>query len=147
MYRNLGHKLKTIAKIEFWVILAASAGAGAWLLFFAEMGLEFAGALLMVLSPLLGWLCSLLLYVLGHLVENSDMRTDMALRRFQQMSNSQRTPQQPPAYPQEQPAYAGAQPAQPYAPEQGAQEAPAQPSPYYGGSPYAQPGASPYYDR
>ena len=32
MYRNLGHKLKTIAKIEFWVILAASAGAGAWLL-------------------------------------------------------------------------------------------------------------------
>ena len=92
MYLNLGSKLKRIAKVLFIVLLAAVELAGL-LAIAAPVG--FAGGiaasartflgvgrivLAMILAPGILWLLSVPLFILGHIVENSDIRTDLAVR-------------------------------------------------------------------
>ena len=85
MYTNLGAKLKTIAKVVFWALTAAAEICcvlmlarvlpGAW------YSLDVAGTLLvMALAPAVVWLLTVPLYAFGHLIENSDIRTDLAVR-------------------------------------------------------------------
>ena len=85
MYTNLGAKLKTIAKVVFWVLVAAVEICGvlmlARVLHGAWFSLDVAGTLLvMALAPAAAWLLTIPLYAFGHLIENSDIRTDLAVR-------------------------------------------------------------------
>ncbi len=87
MYMNLGHKLKVIARVAFWVLLALIEAAGALILvgiaagrYEAEPVRLAAVIAAMVLGPALSWLFSVPLYALGHMMENSDIRTDIAIR-------------------------------------------------------------------
>ena len=84
MYRNLGNKLKVIAKVFRWVLFAALEALGAITLFtsYPEMGRALAATAIMALAPLLAWISSLGFYALGHVVENSDIRTDLAIRQY-----------------------------------------------------------------
>lgn len=91
MYRNLGHKIKLIAKVCRWVLFGLLEAAGlAGLVISGVYGgsisMALAGTAVMALGPLLAWLSSLLLYTLGHLVENSDIRTDLAVRQYKLMT-------------------------------------------------------------
>ena len=85
MYTNIGAKLKTIAKVVFWVLVAAVEICGvlmlARVLHGAWFSLDVAGTLLvMALAPAAAWLLTIPLYAFGHLIENSDIRTDLAVR-------------------------------------------------------------------
>ena len=85
MYTNIGAKLKTIAKVVFWVLVAAAEICGvlmlARVLHGAWFSLDVAGTLLvMALAPAAAWLLTIPLYAFGHLIENSDIRTDLAVR-------------------------------------------------------------------
>lgn len=87
MYRNLGNKLKVIAKVFRWVLFGALEALGAITLFtsYPEMGRALAATAIMALAPLLAWISSLGFYALGHVVENSDIRTDLAIRQYAAM--------------------------------------------------------------
>jgi len=84
MYRNLGHKIKTIAKVLRWVSFAAMEAVGAFTLLYNNPDFQRAllGAAIMALAPLLAWILSLTIYSIGHVVENSDIRTDLAIRQY-----------------------------------------------------------------
>ena len=88
MYRNLGHKIKLIAKVCRWVLFALLelAGAAGLIMSRGTRSMAIGGAAVMALGPLVAWLCTLLVYTLGHLVENSDIRTDLAVRQYKMMS-------------------------------------------------------------
>ena len=132
MYRNLGRKLKIIARVCFWVLLVGGVGFGLWALIWGPHGLEIPAALGMAAMPLVAWLLSLGLYTLGQMVENSDIRTDLLLRLNQTQGG---------AYAVQLPGQTAAQPQpRPQQPVYG-QPAPDTAQDYY----YAQPGADPYY--
>ncbi len=87
MYLNIGHKLKVISKVAFWVLLAAFEIAGVVLvirMLNGSMSVNFFSMLSttagMLLAPAIAWLFSIPLYVLGHMMENSEIRTDLAVR-------------------------------------------------------------------
>ncbi len=137
MYRNPGHKIMLIAKVWRWVLFGALEAVGLAGLITAAGGLwqMIAAAALMAAAPLLAWLSSLLLYAAGHLVENSDIRTDLAVRGFRAMSAA------PAAFPQGTPP-AGFAPGAQANPEYYAA------APGYTGTPYPVEGTdSPYYGR
>ncbi|MCR4887476.1 MAG: hypothetical protein K5919_11235 [Clostridiales bacterium] len=115
MYRNLGHKIKTIAKVLRWVNFAAGEAVGAIMLLYNNPDFQRAliGAAIMALAPLLGWILSLIIYTIGHLVENSDIRTDLAIRQYAALRSAG------PAAPKAAPVQ-GADAAQQSAPQQSA---------------------------
>ncbi len=84
MYRNLGNKLKVIAKVFRWVLFGALEALGVIVLFtnYPDMGRALAATAIMALAPLLAWISSLPFYAIGHMVENSDIRTDLAIRQY-----------------------------------------------------------------
>ena len=112
MYRNLGHKIKIIAKVLRWVSFAAMEAVGAFTLLYNNPDFQRAliGAAIMALAPLLAWIVSLTIYSIGHVVENSDIRTDLAIRQYVALRSAG------PAAPKAAPAQ-GAD-----APQQGAQQ-------------------------
>ena len=148
MYTNVGAKLKTIAKVVFWVLVAAVEICGVLMLARVLPGawfsLDVAGTLLvMALAPAAAWLLTILLYALGHLIENSDIRTDLAvrtaaaqglIRRESVVPGDDRAERRAP-----QQAYAGAAP-QPYVrPTRPQYAAPMPPQQPYAAAPQARP--------
>lgn len=122
MYRNLGNKLKVIAKVFRWVLFAAMEAAGLYMLFFdaPQTNQALIATCIMALAPLVAWISSLPFYAIGHMVENSDIRTDLAIRQYAAMRAAA-----PKAAAPAQEAPAQETPAQ----EAPAQEAPAQEPP------------------
>ncbi|MBR5344913.1 MAG: hypothetical protein IK127_03735 [Clostridia bacterium] len=85
MYLNIGAKLKMIAKVVFWVLTVAVEIFGVLLVTRVIPGAWFSldvfGTLLvMALAPAVFWLLTVVLYAAGHLIENSEIRTDLAVR-------------------------------------------------------------------
>jgi len=115
MYRNLGHKIKAIAKVLRWVSFAAMEAVGAITLLYNNPDFQRAliGAAIMALAPLLAWIVSLTIYSIGHVVENSDIRTDLAIRQYAALRSTG------PAAPKAAPVQ-GADAAQQSAPQQSA---------------------------
>lgn len=65
MYDNIGGKLKTLAKVQFWIAAIASAITGIVMLV-SEMVL---GLLFLFGVPVIAWIATWLLYGFGELVE------------------------------------------------------------------------------
>ena len=87
MYKNLGYTIKSIARIGFWVLLAAVEIAGVIQIVrnfsyqYAFPSMLLSTLAVMAVAPGVLWLMSLALYTIGQMVENSDIRTDLAIKQ------------------------------------------------------------------
>ncbi|MGN0776854.1 MAG: hypothetical protein ACI4MM_09295 [Candidatus Ventricola sp.] len=81
MFTNIGTKIKTTAKVFAWVGIILSVLAGVAL----TMSAGFIGGIwVAIVGSLLSWVGSLALYGFGELVENSDIRTNLAVKADRQ---------------------------------------------------------------
>ena len=71
LYGNIGKKIKLLAKVSavlvtlmFFIIGAVVIGSS-----YGDGGLILLGVLFMILSPIVGWLSSLIIYAFGELVD------------------------------------------------------------------------------
>ena len=80
MFDNIGSKIKTLAKVVCWIGIIGSIIAGIAMI--ATMGSVgvLSGLLTIVLGALLSWAGSFVLYGFGKMVENSDIRTELAVK-------------------------------------------------------------------
>ena len=100
MFSNIGNKLKTAAKILLWAGIAVSAIGGIAMIasgsaFRSVNPMILPGLITMIGGALLAWISALGLYGFGELVENSDIRTNIAakqdMEREQEKKNADRT--------------------------------------------------------
>ena len=77
MFKNIGKKIKLLAKILCWLqIIAYMATA----VFFMVMDQILLGFVILVVGFLVAWIGSFLLYGFGELVDNSTIQTKMMLK-------------------------------------------------------------------
>ena len=87
MFNNIGRKIKTLAKVLCWLGIIASVISGIAMVLTgvdAELGGAAAvvgGIVMMVVGSLVSWIGSFCMYGFGQLVENSDIRTRVALQQ------------------------------------------------------------------
>ena len=80
MFDNIGSKIKTLAKVVCWIGIIGSIIAGiAMIATLGEVGV-LSGPLTIVLGALLSQVGSFVLYGFGEMVENSDIRTELAVK-------------------------------------------------------------------
>ena len=80
MFDNIGSKIKTLAKVVCWIGIIGSIIAGiAMIATLGEVGV-LSGLLTIVLGALLSWVGLFVLYGFGEMVENSDIRTELAVK-------------------------------------------------------------------
>lgn len=79
MFVNIGNKIKTLARIICWIGIVVSVISGIVMLA-TSANLIPAGILTLVLGSLLSWVGSFILYGFGEMVENSDIRTELAVK-------------------------------------------------------------------
>jgi len=74
MYKNIGKKIKTLAKVLAWIgiMLSVLFGLALILLDEGETQTTVAGVFYILLGPVISWLGSLMMYGFGQLVDNSD---------------------------------------------------------------------------
>ena len=80
MFDNIGSKIKTLAKVVCWIGIIGSIIAGMAMI--ATMGSVgvLSGLLTIVLGAMISWVGSFVLYGFGEMVENSDIRTELAVK-------------------------------------------------------------------
>ena len=92
MFDNVGAKLKNCAQIACWAGIVLSIISGVVLIASGDDSMVFTGILTMVVGSLGSWIGSLCVYGFGELVENSDIRTNIAakqeLEREQEKKNA-----------------------------------------------------------
>ena len=102
MFNNIGRKIKTLAKVLCWLGIIASVISGIVMVltgvafnrasvvrgYSATVDSELGGAaavvggiVMMVVGSLVSWIGSFCMYGFGQLVENSDIRTRVALQQ------------------------------------------------------------------
>ena len=84
MFDNIGAKLMTAARVLCWVGIGASV-LGGFIMFIAGAMNEntagiISGLTVMAAGSVLSYLGSLCLYALGEIAENSDIRTNLAVK-------------------------------------------------------------------
>lgn len=70
MFNNVGNKIKNLAKVLFWIGVAASV-IGAALLMFATYGMITIGIAVLIVGPLFSWIGSWMLYGYGELIDTN----------------------------------------------------------------------------
>lgn len=85
MFDNIGSKMKMLAQVCCWVIIAACAITGLVVMFSESF---FVGLLIIVLGALAGWTGSFMMYGFGDLVESAAVLRDAELNRQHQNSPS-----------------------------------------------------------
>ena len=80
MFDNIGSKIKALAKVVCWIGIIGSIIAGIAMI--ATMGSVgvLSGLLTIVLGALISWVGSFVLFGFGEMVENSDIRTELAVK-------------------------------------------------------------------
>ena len=118
MYDNIGGKCKVLASVIFFAGVALGVVSGLILIVMgienggrnANMVLVVIGIGSAVLCPLLGWLCSIPIYAIGHAADNSELAVEIAARadarriREQRGTEGEKTakmPRKPGQYPGE----------------------------------------------
>ena len=89
MFENIGSKIKMMAQVCCWVIIAACAVTGLIIMFSESF---FGGLLIIVLGALLGWTGSFMMYGFGDLVESAAVLRDAELNRQHQNGQPQPAP-------------------------------------------------------
>ena len=85
MFDNIGAKIKTLAKVVCWTGIVASVIWGISLITAGAAtrnggAIVLSGLLVIVLGALASWVGSFLTYGFGEMVENSDIRTELAVK-------------------------------------------------------------------
>lgn len=81
MFENVGAKLKAYAKVICWIGIILSVISGIVLMADGYNGSGvFPGLLIIIVGSLASWIGSLGIYGFGELVENSDIRTNLACK-------------------------------------------------------------------
>ena len=85
MFDNIGAKIKTLAQVVCWTGIAASVIWGISLIAAGAAtrnggAVVLSGLLVIVLGALASWVGSFLTYGFGEMVENSDIRTELAVK-------------------------------------------------------------------
>ena len=78
MFDNVGYKLKVVAKIVCWIGIIAAVVSGIALI---VQRMALVGIVTIIGGALIAWLSALGLYGFGELVENSDIRTNIAAKQ------------------------------------------------------------------
>ncbi len=101
MFNNIGRKIKTLAKVLCWLGIIASVISGIVMVFtgvavnstsvvrgygatadeLSGTAAVIGGIVMMVVGSLVSWIGSFCMYGFGQLVENSDIRTRVALQQ------------------------------------------------------------------
>lgn len=87
MFVNIGAKIKMLAKVLCWIGIVASVIGGIAIMAGTGSSGVLPGLLTIVLGTLFSWIGSFVLYGFGEMVENSDIRTDIAIKA--DMKNNQ----------------------------------------------------------
>lgn len=87
MFDNIGAKIKMLAKVLCWIGIVASVISGIAIMAGTGSNGVLPGLLTIVLGTLFSWIGSFVLYGFGEMVENSDIRTDIAVKA--DMKNNQ----------------------------------------------------------
>ena len=82
MFKNIGEKLKSLAKFLCTIGIFIGITGGIILMSFSQSSwhnqwMLSVGIAVLILVPLLSWLSSLFIYALGELVENSAVQADI----------------------------------------------------------------------
>lgn len=88
MYKNIGKKIKAVAKVFAWIgiilfVLIGLIMAGVAGVMEGEPGLIVAGIIVAVVGALVSWISSFMVYGFGQLIDNSDMIKDMMIHNYQ----------------------------------------------------------------
>lgn len=79
MFNNIAGKIKALAKVTCWFGIIAYVIIGMIIIGTNEY-LALAGILIAVVGPFFSWICSLILYGFGQLLENSDIIAEQSAR-------------------------------------------------------------------
>ena len=81
MFTNIGGKIKGLAKVVCWIGIILSFIMGVIMMATqGELGVA-TGLITMIIGALASWVGSFVLYGFGELVENSDIRTELAVKK------------------------------------------------------------------
>ncbi len=101
MFDNVGRKIKAWAKALCWVGIILSIGLGVAFILIgdsqgyynpANLALSCTGAAWLVIGPVFSYIGSLAMYGLGELVENSDIRTELAIKKSMENERTETIP-------------------------------------------------------
>ncbi len=89
MFDNIGHKIKLLAQVMCWLGIGISVFIGILLIFTGmdqyDSGIYVGGGIaVLCLGSLFSWIGSFVLCGFGELVENSDIRTELAVKKAMQ---------------------------------------------------------------
>ena len=88
MFNNIGRKIKNLA--QFFCLFGIIASIVSGLVLMSQGNFLIAiGLLVAVVGSLLAWVGSFLLYGFGEMVENSDIRTELAVKEAMAKSGEQ----------------------------------------------------------
>lgn len=75
MFNGIGFKIKFFAKVSFWVGVVLSIGSGLSNMIEGinnfDVSTAIGGFIILLLCPVFSWLCSIMLYGFGQLIENT----------------------------------------------------------------------------
>lgn len=93
MFDNIGEKIKGLATAICWIGIIASVLVGFCIIilggvyFYAGLHV-FIGLVVLVIGPLLSWVCSFFMYGFGQLIENSDALVNLNKSQLKKMTLS-----------------------------------------------------------
>lgn len=79
MFDNIGRKIKGLAKFVCWVGIICSIISGIMMATTGGAGV-LAGIMTIIIGGLCSWVGSFVLYGFGEIVQNSDTRTELAVK-------------------------------------------------------------------
>ncbi len=97
MFNNCGKKLKVLAYVVFGLETLAGLKGG-WSLHEASYTTETLGIIIMILSPLLGWLSSIVIYTIGDIWEGVSNICDFLRKSKKSDESHQTSSSNPPVY-------------------------------------------------
>ena len=80
MFKNIGGKIKALAKVICWIGIIGSVLAGIGMMV-ADEDMIVYGLLIMPIGALMSWIGSFMLYGFGELVENSTVLATLAVKQ------------------------------------------------------------------
>ena len=98
MFNNIGQKIKSLAKVFFWIGVIGSAVSGVVMMTADDEAMIVFGVLTIVFGIMFSWVGNFFIYGFGQLVENSDrmvqlLESGTVSTKRERKAESERTPQ------------------------------------------------------
>ena len=82
MFKDIGKKIKVVAKVCTWIGIIGGAICGIVLL---ALDIIIAGIIVLIVAPIISWLSMFTLYGFGQLIDNSDIIVNLLSQPAQQI--------------------------------------------------------------